>query len=636
MNYENSAPRPRRPKLTHVDVGDLPEPPAVLAGGIPSLCPPEVLRSIFENLDHPSDLLHVILTSRMFYEVGLPVLYRSVEYTRPYDLESNLSFWGLSHTHMNNKVFSVTVINIETNSSSKQDSNVDDTGIFTIPIQQQHLVPQPRSQREQAARSDWTEGHLSILNRHLPQFTNLTTLTFAGIRSSESGFVMNTLRLLPRLTKLAFINCKMVSGDELLEGPSRWPRLTGKMGSGNQLLEGPSRWPKLTELTIWNCGRMGSWSTLFDLMRSGTLRVLHIDWDPVVLDKVSSALNPSPDSVNSGNPFHRTALPSSLRYLQVRVPHTTRSNDDGDTPLGLLAGFVATCRGLIGLAVMGNYMFTKGDNQVLDPHKGRWSFIREYSGPSELLPLLAGPGSQLESLKLLEGFREGLFEPMMFPRLRSLSLRLHLVCPSVFHKLVEAPLKGLEELRIEYDSLNLNDSQNDTLRSLAALFLFEFPVLAVFHLYPAGNGQSNPIKDVNIECSVHPFSDRKVSSAIQEVLESPSGSVRNVGVEVISTLCECHSVISRKVLELSCIACWRLYCPHLREVQLAKEFVWRRKLVDDGQRLEHIWSRSRVIESECRQSEFDLNWMSIGQLSKRTVEGLKHLMLRQLDRNTEE
>ncbi|THU97934.1 hypothetical protein K435DRAFT_48814 [Dendrothele bispora CBS 962.96] len=145
--------RPKRPKLIQLDVSDLPKPLSVFAGGIPPHCPQEVIELIFKNLDQPSDLLHVISTSRLFCNIGLPVLYRSIEYVGPDDLESNKSFWGLSHMHTRTKAHSMTV-----------------TGPTRCAMVDSYYIYKNDSWHH---RPNWTLEELITLNRHLLQLTEL-------------------------------------------------------------------------------------------------------------------------------------------------------------------------------------------------------------------------------------------------------------------------------------------------------------------------------------------------------------------------------------------------------------------------------------------------------------------------------
>ncbi|THU97943.1 hypothetical protein K435DRAFT_857171 [Dendrothele bispora CBS 962.96] len=435
-------------------------------------------------------------------------------------------------------------------------------------------------------RPNWTLEQLITLNRHLLQFTNLTSLTFGsiGIFTSQiiPGAICQTLRFLPSLKKLSFIRCVVEQGT-----------IADSLDSS-----GP-QWPQLTELTMWSSAFEGSQSPFFDLMRANTLRVLRLEWIPPVLNSLSSASMPPETDPAYEQIYSMLVLPSSLCYLQARLPFASPDSDDPVNWLILLAKLVASCKRLVGLTLRGYDSRTR-NRGIVNHFTGSWSFIREYSGTSVFLPFLAGPESQLETMEIGRHLRffpessEYSYATMRFPKLRSLSLKLYELDSSVFYELARARLDEVEKLTITYKCWKREDFKDDALRSLGAQFLSEMPRLAILHLYSTGEDHSDPITDVKKQCSVH-LPNGTLSSDLQSILEPRSSLSGEVNVQKMSTLCECDCTMSRKALEFEYIASWRIYCPRLGEIRLSEGFIWKKDRAGyDDERLEDCWWRSQL------------------------------------------
>ncbi|KAK7450992.1 hypothetical protein VKT23_012669 [Stygiomarasmius scandens] len=627
-----NARRPRRPKLVHLDVTRIQD---TLRnsnfGDARPVFPNETWEEIFGHLDQPADLLHVIQSCRLFHNLGLRFLYASIEYSRPYDFQSNDSFWASATPVMRTFPKSLTVTGVIRWQAARGSSIIDDdewANMWMADNLLDHLhqnsrqgIAQDHTQNspEEPHVREWKLGHMLALHSHLRQFRNLTSLTFGGIgggTQSVTEEIYDTLRLLTNLTKLALIDCvvEVKSSDDILLG---------------------TQWPRLKELTLWrhdwvNISRIyrhpETHYSLLDLMCVDTLRVLRIDWSPVVGHLISRAAEPNaPDT----NPFKST-LQSSLRHLQFGF--NGRGSDLME--LGKLARFVAKCTNLVGLAIAGRLpvtMIPADNNHGLNA--GRWSFIRQYSGPAEFLPLLAGVNSQIETLEvqsysLRKGSSASLFQQgdviespwwktpgfvkcladMELPKLRSLSMILERLEKEVFYLLIDH-FSGLEELKIRYDTGTFDD---DTLTSFGAHFLSKMPRLSVFHMY-----QHKYRTYTRGRCPVHVSPQGHYLPEVYDVLDSSPEFTQD-----IPRLCRCSmNDISMPLQEadpdsfssfeeLGYIAAWRIYCPLLKEVRLERQFIWKKDR-DGYNDPEALWCRSQLSDADF---DFGSSWMTTGRL----------------------
>ncbi|PFH47456.1 hypothetical protein AMATHDRAFT_87710 [Amanita thiersii Skay4041] len=66
------------------------------ATGVHTL-PPELWEHVFKRIPRPHDLLHVILTCRAFYQIGVKALYSNIIYRHQAHFRSNRPFWSTVH-----------------------------------------------------------------------------------------------------------------------------------------------------------------------------------------------------------------------------------------------------------------------------------------------------------------------------------------------------------------------------------------------------------------------------------------------------------------------------------------------------------------------------------------------------------
>ncbi|KAK0200668.1 hypothetical protein DFS33DRAFT_1354049 [Desarmillaria ectypa] len=130
---------------------------------------------IFQQLDDPKDLFHIVQTCTLFRNLAIRELYKHIRYTDTISFKSNIPFWRGREDNMHEMPISVTLDG-------------------TLPLDK--IRPQ-------------SAYHISIWARLL-SFTSLDTLCFANCALPESESVCYLLGGMPNLRTLSFKQCVFV------------------------------------------------------------------------------------------------------------------------------------------------------------------------------------------------------------------------------------------------------------------------------------------------------------------------------------------------------------------------------------------------------------------------------------------
>ncbi|KAK0445635.1 uncharacterized protein EV420DRAFT_1571956 [Desarmillaria tabescens] len=388
---------------------------------------------IFQQLDDPKDLFHVMQTCTRFRNLAIRELYKHIRYTDIISFNSNTPFWCGRDDNMHEIPTSVTL---------------------------DRMLPLNFKVRPQSA-------YIRVWTRLL-SFTSLDTLSFANCALPESESVCYLLGGMQNLRTLSFKHCIFVERPlPFCKGYGRFPGLP------------------ITDLTLLYNRTFHTVPPHDDQMFSpegitphlqfataATLRSLTISWDNTVssffanytreysfsstIDKVNIHFSdPLPDG---GHPF--------LDIHEVTKQHLGKFLCDG-------------CGGITELGLYGpTERYVAGDIDC-----GDFSYLERYTGPATLIGAITGPLQELvlSDLDLDVGKVTPALEVVAArsPNLIKLDITIAVWDMEVLYA-VSQLFSDLRELRIKY-----HDGYPDeaAIVSMPSMFFHGFVNMTTLHIY---------------------------------------------------------------------------------------------------------------------------------------------------------
>ncbi|KAK0237308.1 hypothetical protein EDD85DRAFT_837179 [Armillaria nabsnona] len=387
---------------------------------------------IFQQLDNPKDLFHVVQTCTLFRNLAIRELYKHIRYTDTTSFKSNNSFWRGREDNMHEMPISVSFDG-------------------TLPLDKIRPL---------------SAYHISIWARLL-SFTSLDTLSFANCALPESESVCYLLGGMPNLRTLSFKQCVFVETPiPLCNGYGRFSGLP------------------ITDLTLlynrtYHTIPAGDDHTFpaegimphLQFTTSTSLRSLTISWDTTVSsffanDSREYSFSAALDKVNIhfSDPFPDAGHPL-LEVIEVMRQHLGKFLRD-------------ECGGITELGLHSTELFVVGDIDC-----GDLSHLEKYTGPVALVGSITGPLQELavRDLDLDVGKVTPALEAVAARRPNLVKLDVTVISWDIeILYAVSQLFSDLRELRIKY-----HDGYPDeaAILSMSSIFFHRFVNMTTLHIY---------------------------------------------------------------------------------------------------------------------------------------------------------
>ncbi|EIN10273.1 hypothetical protein PUNSTDRAFT_142337 [Punctularia strigosozonata HHB-11173 SS5] len=573
--------------------------------------PIEILQQILRDVDGSSNLFSVVRVCRTFAAVGLPYLYEDLVWKNALQALNNLSFWS-EHPQSQSWVHSLTVRRLNaTNNAYSPPPLTRFTQLGGCRIHPGSVVAGPdsvwglgfatrlgvefplsrRPQEEHPLLLKFSSTHpLTILrtqhNRDavteeernnvalcsLVSFASLRRLTLTTSRLPAR--ILAVIHEFPNLRELHIINCDV----------------SLRSGDGEAILDHSGL--QLTDLTLWGIHRMDvpfaaddhparvPVYRFYSLMSCGTLRRLRllIQDHPDLVDVLS-------ETARSQIPADRQLLPrvsadlEELTYAWVSVLPVLMLHARKES---LLRYLLQNCPRITDLSCLGTGFPWLPSNVLPN--------LRAFRGPMTKQFVSKLANSPVERITLEYGLLEEPYRDVpaeqpipVIQELHAAQLPLQELSMSVLHwddDLIQgicSLFAGLHRLEVKYTRgcpseemyMIMGNQLWPQMPALRSVSLFAVPELG-------------PIKP-----GLEPYpKDRQQPAAWIETRLSPSYRVPWSTNDRIS---------EQDMFEVLMI--WTHYCPHLRDVQLCRDFVWRRSHEKD------IWVKREMSNASTAQGE---------------------------------
>ncbi|KAK0201262.1 hypothetical protein DFS33DRAFT_1387199 [Desarmillaria ectypa] len=297
----------------------------------------ETLIQIFEHLNNPSDLFHVVQTCSVFHDIAIGLLYRHIQYSGPESFIAHRAFWEHAHDGMHDIPRSVALDNVLKHPHQgvwKEDDYYD------------------QDERALQLQIDlWVR---------LLSFTSLHTLSISHCLLPDSESFSYLLRCCQSLRTLSVETCTFQ--EEPLDFSGGY---------------GIFPWLPLEELSLGEAG------SFLRLLTARSIRTLTIDLNDRNCAFLASR-TPYSDDISLGN----------LETLCLRLTNNTevgpRIGDD-------IAAFLNTqCASVNAMELLGFAELTSDDLRL---RLGALSHLTNYKGPAAIAPGVAAVGCPLTRLE---------------------------------------------------------------------------------------------------------------------------------------------------------------------------------------------------------------------------------------------